>query len=112
MWGIVPVEDKKIKTAFKDVTVLSNTSHILRGMATCHSLNLINNEVCGDPLDVKVCDFSIKILRKLNNLFFQMFESIGWLLEDIYEANRGNNAVHHHLVVKPRHTSCTEVRQR
>ncbi|XP_018565908.2 probable cation-transporting ATPase 13A3 [Anoplophora glabripennis] len=83
MWGVVPVEDHKIKNAVKDAKVLSNTSHIIRGMATCHSLNLINSEVCGDPLDVK------------------MFESIGWSLEDIYESSKGNSDIHHHIVVKP-----------
>lgn len=90
MWGVVPVEDHKIKNALKDVKILTNCSHIIRGMATCHSLNLINSEICGDPLDVK------------------MFESIGWFLEDIYETSKGNNDIHHHIVVKPRISSSIE----
>ncbi|KAJ8927052.1 hypothetical protein NQ314_020520 [Rhamnusium bicolor] len=85
MWGIVPVEDNKIKTALKDVKALSSTSRLLRGMATCHSLSIINNELCGDPLDVK------------------MFESTGWILDDVYDkASDGTRTnKHHHVVIKP-----------
>ncbi|KAJ8916563.1 hypothetical protein NQ315_000207 [Exocentrus adspersus] len=80
MWGIVPVEDDKLKTVLKDVKALPVTSQLIRGMAACHSLNKIEGAVCGDPLDVK------------------MFESTGWLLDDVYESDA---EAHHHLVVKP-----------
>ncbi|CAH1140797.1 unnamed protein product [Phyllotreta striolata] len=64
MWGIVPVDNKEVKSPLKQVTALPYTSEILRGMATCHSLSLINGELGGDPLDIK------------------MFESTGWKLHD------------------------------
>lgn len=40
------------------------TSHLTTCMATCHSLTIIDNEINGDPLDVK------------------MFEATGWQLEE------------------------------
>ncbi|KAJ8954194.1 hypothetical protein NQ318_005789 [Aromia moschata] len=86
MWGIVGVEGDKIKQPLKDPTTLPNTSSLLRGMATCHSLSIIDNVLCGDPLDIK------------------MFESTGWSLADFYDSsNEGINATDpHHIVVRPK----------
>ncbi|KAJ8982591.1 hypothetical protein NQ317_005063, partial [Molorchus minor] len=69
MWGIVPVEGNKIESPLKEVNTLPTDSSLLRGMATCHSLSVIEDEICGDPLDVK------------------MFESTDWNVEDIYDLN-------------------------
>lgn len=55
MWGVVTVEDNKCKNPVKDAKMmLPQDSHMLKGMASCHSLTLIENELLGDPLDVKV----------------------------------------------------------
>lgn len=40
------------------------SDHLLFGMVTCHSITIINGEMKGDPLDLK------------------MFESTGWVLEE------------------------------
>ena len=48
----------------KDVTELDNSSALMTCLATCHSITLIDNELVGDPLDVK------------------MFESTGWEFEE------------------------------
>jgi hypothetical protein len=53
MWGVLPVDDRKFKVAVRDMTQLSREPLQL-GMASCHSLTLINGVLSGDPLDVKV----------------------------------------------------------
>ncbi|XP_050441362.1 polyamine-transporting ATPase 13A3-like [Adelges cooleyi] len=66
MWGIVPVETtEELGSPIRDVTALSNGHSLKLGMATCHSLTLLNSIVSGDPLDIK------------------MFESTGWSLEEM-----------------------------
>lgn len=63
MWGVVPVSDGKMELPERDVLRMPN-NHLLQGMATCHSLTLIDGVISGDPLDVK------------------MFESTGWVFEE------------------------------
>ncbi|XP_063984663.1 polyamine-transporting ATPase 13A3-like isoform X1 [Diachasmimorpha longicaudata] len=63
MWGVVPNTDASLQEAEKDIPKLRNHA-IFEGMLVCHSLTLINDQLCGDPLDVK------------------MFESTGWILEE------------------------------
>ncbi|XP_012274124.1 probable cation-transporting ATPase 13A3 [Orussus abietinus] len=63
VWGAVPSTKGTLCKAEKDITNLKE--HLLfEGMLVCHSLTLIDGELCGDPLDVK------------------MFESTGWILEE------------------------------
>ncbi|XP_034951559.1 probable cation-transporting ATPase 13A3 [Chelonus insularis] len=71
MWGAVPCTNGVFKEPEKDVKKLNNHL-IFQGMLVCHSLTLIENELCGDPLDVK------------------MFESTGWILEEpeVTDANK------------------------
>lgn len=54
MWGVIPVDNNKLKEPIRDVASLPKSSTLLKGMATCHSLTIINDELLGDPLDVKV----------------------------------------------------------
>ncbi|PNF39528.1 hypothetical protein B7P43_G11110 [Cryptotermes secundus] len=63
MWGVLPVDDRRFQAAVKDMALLSREPLQL-GMASCHSLTLINGALSGDPLDVK------------------MFEATGWKLEE------------------------------
>ena len=44
--------------------VNDNKTLFLEALATCHSITYVNNELIGDPLDVK------------------MFQSTGWILEE------------------------------
>ncbi|VEN47095.1 unnamed protein product [Callosobruchus maculatus] len=64
MWGIVPVENGKFLEPSRNVEDLSSSSSIIQGMASCHSLTLMNEELAGDPLDVKI------------------FESTRWIMHD------------------------------
>lgn len=54
MWAVVPVEEGKVRPPVKDISNLDD-GMLIRGMACCHSLTVIDRELCGDPLDVKVC---------------------------------------------------------
>lgn len=53
MWGVVPSENRQFKVAVKQVETLPS-GHLLYAMATCHSLTVIDNQISGDPLDIKV----------------------------------------------------------
>lgn len=63
MWGVVPASDKKFQFPVKEITNLP-LSDLLIGMVTCHGITIIDNQLVGDPLDLK------------------MFESTGWTLEE------------------------------
>lgn len=64
MWGIVPCTNGILGESERIIPKL-NDHPLFEGMLVCHSLTLIDGELCGDPLDVK------------------MFESTGWILEEI-----------------------------
>lgn len=63
MWGVVSVSLKKFQLPVKDITSLP-LNEVLIGMVTCHSITIIEGQLIGDPLDLK------------------MFESTGWNLEE------------------------------
>ncbi|XP_068983430.1 polyamine-transporting ATPase 13A3 isoform X1 [Bombus flavifrons] len=63
MWGVVNTIDKKFQPPIKDITSLP-LNDLLIGMVTCHGITIIENQLVGDPLDLK------------------MFESTGWSLEE------------------------------
>lgn len=63
MWGVVTVSDRKFQLPVKDITSLP-LSEALIGMVTCHGITIIDNQLAGDPLDLK------------------MFESTAWTLEE------------------------------
>jgi len=54
MWGVLPVEDGQFAEPCHNVTDLRQTSHLPLAMASCQTLTLINKELMGDPLDIKV----------------------------------------------------------
>jgi cation-transporting ATPase 13A3/4/5 len=64
LWGVLPSEDSKFYVEpVRDPVVLPVESPIIAAMATCHSLTLIDGELTGDPLDIK------------------MFEATQWVME-------------------------------
>ncbi|CAB0034628.1 unnamed protein product [Trichogramma brassicae] len=63
MMGVAIRDDNVLLEPEKDVRKIEGTS-MFQGMLTCHSLTLIDEELSGDPLDIK------------------MFESTGWQLDD------------------------------
>lgn len=60
MWGVVPVKEGRMDLPIRDVAKMAN-NQLLQGMATCHSLTLIEGVISGDPLDVKVHNLYIII---------------------------------------------------
>ncbi|XP_057663847.1 polyamine-transporting ATPase 13A3-like isoform X1 [Diorhabda carinulata] len=78
MWGVVPVENNEVKPALRDVKQLNKASALFKGMATCHSLSVIKEQLGGDPLDIK------------------MFEATGWVIGESMDDRK-----HNHIVVRP-----------
>jgi P-type E1-E2 ATPase len=54
MMGVQPVYNNKFGELLTDPSQLPLSSPFLYGMATCHSLTHINEELTGDPLDLKM----------------------------------------------------------
>ena len=70
MWGVVPSSNGRFEDSEKEVPRLKNHP-LFEGMLVCHSLTIIDNELCGDPLDVKVKKKKLKItFKKIRNLNF------------------------------------------
>lgn len=63
MQGVIPTSNSSFCEEVLDPSLLQ-PSPLLVGMATCHSLTIIDNNIAGDPLDVI------------------MFNSLGWMLEE------------------------------
>lgn len=63
MWGVVPVENSQFQLHVKQPDKLK-PGNLLYAMASCHSLTIIDDNISGDPLDLK------------------MFECTGWVLEE------------------------------
>ncbi|XP_064642125.1 polyamine-transporting ATPase 13A3-like isoform X2 [Lineus longissimus] len=55
MWGVAPVENERFLQVEQDMTKLPR-EHLLYTMACCHSLTIIDGEICGDPLDLKMVE--------------------------------------------------------
>ena len=56
MWGVVPVSSGPIEfePLLTNVTLLPEHNPLLIAMATCHSLTIVDNQLTGDPLDLKM----------------------------------------------------------
>ncbi|XP_039297989.1 polyamine-transporting ATPase 13A2 [Nilaparvata lugens] len=57
LWGVLQckgVENLSEDDVIKDVTTLEKTSKLLASLATCHSLTIIDDKICGDPLDTSM----------------------------------------------------------
>ena len=63
LYGVIPCSDATLaSTLVTDCALLTSCdTRLLHAMATCHSLAIINDDVIGDPLDLK------------------MFEATGWV---------------------------------
>lgn len=64
LWGVVPAAGGKFQEPVADPSQLPWDSQLLQGMATCHSITVIDQQLSGDPLDLK------------------MFEATNWVLEE------------------------------
>ena len=70
----------------------SQNDHIIVGMATCHSLTIIDGRITGDPLDVK------------------MFHATGWEMEEVGEAETERYGVIIPIIVKPKSSAIDAIR--
>ncbi|XP_014236851.1 cation-transporting ATPase 13A2 isoform X1 [Trichogramma pretiosum] len=82
MWGVVSVTTKKFQLPCKEITSLP-LSEVLIGMVTCHSITIIDGQLIGDPLDLK------------------MFESTGWILEEPNVSDTSKFSMLFPTVVRP-----------
>ncbi|EFN68541.1 Probable cation-transporting ATPase 13A3 [Camponotus floridanus] len=82
MWGVVTVSDRKFQLPVKDIASLP-LSEVLIGMVTCHGITIIDNQLVGDPLDLK------------------MFESTGWTLEEPDVSDTSKFSMLFPTIVKP-----------
>lgn len=64
VWGVLEVERGKLGAPVMDVSSIRHTSHLIAGMASCHSLTYLHGNLTGDPLDVR------------------MFEATKWTMEE------------------------------
>lgn len=62
MWGIVPCTNGILGESERIIPKL-NDHPLFEGMLVCHSLTLIDGELCGDPLDVKVDFFFLDFFK-------------------------------------------------
>lgn len=83
MYGVVPkTVTNTLQIPLKQLDRLP-FDHLLYGMVTCHSITIMNGEMKGDPLDLK------------------MFESTGWKLEEANVADDKKYDLLFPTVVKP-----------
>lgn len=82
MWGVVPATMRKFQVPTKEISKLP-INEILVGMVTCHSITIIDGQLVGDPLDLK------------------MFESTGWHLEEPDVSDNTKFSMMFPTVVKP-----------
>ncbi|XP_045539757.1 polyamine-transporting ATPase 13A3 [Papilio machaon] len=91
MWGVVAVsaasEPPRLGRPQRDPRHLNDLHDLKIGMATCHSLTLLNGELAGDPLDLK------------------MFESTGWTLEEPDVPELSNYEILTPTIVRPKKTA-------
>ncbi|KAJ8682806.1 hypothetical protein QAD02_018598 [Eretmocerus hayati] len=95
MMGVIVNEGTKLSQLEKEIPKLSETQ-LFKGMLVCHSLTLIDDELSGDPLDIK------------------MFESTGWTLEEpsdfhlrTTEVNGNKNLLQPLAILRPPPTTTT-----
>lgn len=82
MWGVVPVSGKKFQLPIKDISSLQ-LNDVLVGMVTCHGITIIDGQLAGDPLDLK------------------MFESTNWSLEEPDVSDTSKFSMIYPTVVRP-----------
>ncbi|KAM3958845.1 polyamine-transporting ATPase anne boleyn [Aphomia sociella] len=88
MWGVVAVSaastPSRLGRPQRDPRQLNDLHDLKMGMACCHSLTLLDGELAGDPLDLK------------------MFESTGWELEEPDVPESTNYEILTPTIVRPK----------
>ena len=58
MLGIVPNQKTQFQDMVKEDEVLDPKDDLIKGMSTCHSLTVIDEKLSGDPIDLRMFEFS------------------------------------------------------
>lgn len=66
MWGVIVSTDQKLSLPQKDIKTLPKDSPLLLGMSTCHSLTMLDQQLCGNPLDIKMFQSTGSTLEEPN----------------------------------------------
>lgn len=54
MWGVIPIDKNTFSSPVISISSLDQDSELLHAMVTCHTLTIIREKICGDPMDLKV----------------------------------------------------------
>ena len=73
MLGAVPNKGAEFQTMIKDGETIDAKEELIKGMATCHSLTMIDEKLSGDPIDLRMFDFSKWSLEEV--IFFPIHTS-------------------------------------
>lgn len=84
MWGTVPAENQGFQQPLRSLEAVP-CGPLIVAMATCHSLTIIDGQLSGDPLDLK------------------MFEGTNWILEEPEIDETAKFDIITPTVVKPKH---------
>lgn len=68
MWGVIPINENSFSSPVRSISSLDQDNELLYAMVTCHTLTIIREKICGDPMDLKV---SILVGREYIFLLFQ-----------------------------------------
>ncbi|KAL6418480.1 hypothetical protein ACFW04_012062 [Cataglyphis niger] len=90
MWGVVPCTNGVLDETETDISKLSNHP-LFEGMLVCHSLTLINGELCGDPLDVKMFESTKWILKESDCMDENKYDAIAPVVVKLPESNFTEN---------------------
>ena len=58
MLGTVPVKSENFQTLIREGETIDHTEDLIKGMSTCHSLTIIDDKLSGDPIDLKMFEFT------------------------------------------------------
>ncbi|XP_029680789.1 probable cation-transporting ATPase 13A3 isoform X1 [Formica exsecta] len=90
MWGVVPCTNGVLDEAETDISKLRDHP-LFKGMLVCHSLTLINGELCGDPLDVKMFESTKWILKESDCIDVNKYDGIAPVIVKLPESNFTEN---------------------
>lgn len=97
---VVPTNEKVFKTPVENVEGMPYDT-FLYGLVCCHSLTIIDNQIVGDPLDLKASASTIIYECFFISDLFQMFESTKWVMDEFDVADNNKFDMLFPTVLKP-----------
>ncbi|XP_025263819.1 probable cation-transporting ATPase 13A3 isoform X2 [Camponotus floridanus] len=90
MWGVVPCTNGVLGEAETNISKLKDHP-LFKGMLVCHSLTLIDGELCGDPLDIKMFESTKWILKESDCIDVNKYNAIAPVIVKLPESNFTEN---------------------